>query len=119
MSDYNNVCVQMNNDVESLVRDMLRPHWARGAAAAVVTQSPPGDLPPKYEDLGQSSQPAYQDCNIHPPPDLPPQYDEDTMAVPPPPPPPARDQDTADSCEGAGRARSPGPAAADTRHCDH
>ena len=117
MSDYNNVCVQMNNDVESLVRDMLRPHWARGAAAAVVTQSPPGDLPPKYEDLGQSSQPAYQHCNIHPPPDLPPQYDEDTMAVPPPPP--ARDQDTADSCEGAGRARSPGPAAADTRHCDH
>ena len=115
MSDYNNVCVQMNNDVESLVRDMLRPHWARGAA--VVTQSPPGDLPPKYEDLGQSSQPSYQDCNIHPPPDLPPQYDEDTMAVPPPPP--ARDQDTADSCEGAGRARSPGPAAADTRHCDH
>ena len=51
------MCVQMNNDVESLVRDMLRPHWARGAAAAVVTQSPPGDLPPKYEDLGQSSQP--------------------------------------------------------------
>ena len=50
------MCVQMNNDVESLVRDMLRPHWARGAAAAVVTQSPPGDLPPKYEDLGQGSQ---------------------------------------------------------------
>ena len=57
MSDYITMCVQMNNDVESLVRDMLRPHWARGAAAAVVTQSPPGDLPPKYEDLGQSSQP--------------------------------------------------------------
>ena len=51
------MCEQMNNDVESLVRDMLRPHWARGAAAAVVTQSPPGDLPPKYEDLGQGSQP--------------------------------------------------------------
>ena len=113
------MCVQMNNDVESLVRDMLRPHWARGAAAAVVTQSPPGDLPPKYEDLGQSRSRSrsYQYCNIHPTPDLPPQYDEDTMAVPPPPP--ARDQDTADSCEGAGRPRSPRRAAAESRHCDH
>jgi len=53
---------QVSLDVESVVRDILRPHWS-GVRSPAVSQSPPGDLPPKYEDL-----------------DLPPQYDEDTMS---------------------------------------
>merc|ERR1712013_93744 len=44
-------------DVESVVREYMRP-------AAATSSSPPGDLPPKYEDLA--------DCP-------PPQYDESTM----------------------------------------
>merc|ERR1712112_197681 len=44
-------------DVESVVREYMRP-------AAATSSSPPGDLPPKYEDLS--------DCP-------PPQYDEETM----------------------------------------
>jgi len=44
-------------DVESVVREYLRP-------SNTTTESPPGDLPPKYEDLE----------------DFPPQYDESTMS---------------------------------------
>ena len=43
---------QVSLDVESVVRDILRPHWP-GVRSPAVSQSPPGDLPPKYEDLGQ------------------------------------------------------------------
>ena len=49
--------VQVIIDVESVVREYMRP-------AAATSSSPPGDLPPKYEDLA--------DCP-------PPQYDESTM----------------------------------------
>jgi len=53
---------QVTLDVESVVRDILRPHMAGTRGGRVVVESPPGDLPPKYEEL-----------------DLPPQYDESTM----------------------------------------
>ena len=43
---------QVSLDVESVVRDILRPNWS-GVRSPAVSQSPPGDLPPKYEDLGQ------------------------------------------------------------------
>jgi len=44
-------------DVESVVREFMRP-------AAATSSSPAGDLPPKYEDLSECP---------------PPQYDESTM----------------------------------------
>merc|ERR1711973_724791 len=52
---------QVTLDIESVVRDFLRPSWygTGNRNSNVVSQSPAGDLPPKYEDL-----------------DLPPQYDE-------------------------------------------
>jgi len=52
---------QVTLDIETVVRDFLRPSWygTGNRNSNVVSQSPPGDLPPKYEDL-----------------DLPPQYDE-------------------------------------------
>ena len=44
--------VQVTLDVESVVRDILRPHMAGTRGGRVVVESPPGDLPPKYEELG-------------------------------------------------------------------
>ena len=46
-------CVQVTLDVESVVRDILRPHMAGTRGGRVVVESPPGDLPPKYEELGR------------------------------------------------------------------
>ena len=46
---------QASLDVESMVRDLLRPHWSGLHRSPAVSQSPPGDLPPKYEDLGEWS----------------------------------------------------------------
>merc|ERR1711879_955079 len=56
---------QVALDIESVVRDFLRPSWYGTGTrnSNVVSQSPPGDLPPKYEEL-----------------DLPPQYDESMSA---------------------------------------
>ena len=45
--------VQVTLDVESVVRDILRPHMAGTRGGRVVVESPPGDLPPKYEELGE------------------------------------------------------------------
>ena len=45
--------VQVTLDVESVVRDILRPHMAGTRGGRVVVESPPGDLPPKYEELGR------------------------------------------------------------------
>ena len=44
--------VQVTLDVESVVRDILRPHMAGTRGGRVVVESPPGDMPPKYEELG-------------------------------------------------------------------
>ena len=44
--------VQVTLDVESVVRDILRPNMAGTRGGRVVVESPPGDLPPKYEELG-------------------------------------------------------------------
>ena len=47
------IFVQVTLDVESVVRDILRPHMAgANVRGRVVMESPPGDLPPKYEELG-------------------------------------------------------------------
>jgi len=56
---------QVSLDIESVVRDFLRPSWYGTGTrnSNVVSQSPPGDLPPKYEEL-----------------DLPPEYDESMSA---------------------------------------
>ena len=105
------------------MRDFLRPSWygAGNRNSNVVSQSPPGDLPPKYEELGSRGYNKFTQSNdlmmmillllfIS---DLPPQYDESMSANLP-------DQcsSSADN-QGSDGANQESPTTANTRSQDH
>ena len=64
------------------MRDFLRPSWygTGNRNSNVVSQSPPGDLPPKYEELGQFTLFSCELTMMIFISDLPPQYDESMSA---------------------------------------
>jgi len=73
---------QVALDIESVVRDFLRPSWygTGNRNSNAVSQSPPGDLPPKYEELGKFTPSSHLMMMMMFIPDLPPQYDESMSA---------------------------------------